>query len=360
MRNFKSHRDSKALCAVLAGAILSVLVFAGNADAQSYVTIDAGTTITVRINEDINSSNGDGRVFSGVVSQDVVNRAGSVAIPERSQVELMVRNIGNYQVALDLESIQVGDQRYSIQTDDSVGAQRGTSIGAIIGAMTGGGRGAAGAQILTRGRSVNVPAESLITFRLQRPLRVGAVDRGFADNGQHFHPGYNTNSGNTAAYQDGLRLGRMDFERHIAPNARSSRWTSGQQLSDFQAGYQTGYEQAANASNELSVTPPEPRRPMPPPPPRLNEGICVYDRPNYQGREQCWAAGTDLSDLGRTGNWNDQISSIRVLGRVRVTVFRDIHFQAQSLVVDHDIPNLAQFGGQGFRNWDRQISSIRF
>ena len=56
-------------------------------------------------------------------------------------------------------------------------------MGAIIGAIAGGGKGAAigagagagaGAltQVLTKGRSIKVPVESVLTFRLARPLRV--------------------------------------------------------------------------------------------------------------------------------------------------------------------------------------------
>src|SRR5689334_101929 len=42
------------------------------------------------------------------------------------------------------------------------------------------------------------------------------------------------------------------------------------------------------------------------------DGICVYDRANYQGRSECWSQGQNISDLARQGNWNGQISSIRL------------------------------------------------
>jgi len=59
----------------------------------------------------------------------------------------------------------------------------GAAIGAIIGAIAGGGKGAAigagsgagaGAltQILTKGGSIKVPVETVLTFKLDRPLRV--------------------------------------------------------------------------------------------------------------------------------------------------------------------------------------------
>jgi outer membrane lipoprotein SlyB len=56
----------------------------------------------------------------------------------------------------------------------------GAAIGALIGAVAGGGKGAAvgaavgaaggaAAQVLTRGDTVRVPAETVMTFRLDQP-----------------------------------------------------------------------------------------------------------------------------------------------------------------------------------------------
>jgi len=258
--------------------MLWTLSFASGASAQSLGTIDAGTTITVRTNEEINAKNIDGRVFSGVVDEDVVNRGGNVAIPRGSNVELLVKSVANNQVALDLDSVTVNGQRYGVQGQDGVvstqqadglGANKrtgtfvgaGAAIGAIVGAIAGGGKGAAigggigaaagaGTQVLTRGKSVSVPAESLVTFRLQQPLQTGAADSGFRRNGQHYHPGYNTNSGNSAAYQDGLQAGRSDSDRNLNRNARSNRWSNGQQLRDYQAGYSSGYDETASGGQQ--------------------------------------------------------------------------------------------------------------
>ena len=59
----------------------------------------------------------------------------------------------------------------------------GTALGAIVGAIAGHGKGAAigaasgagaGAltQVLTKGGSIKVPAETLMTFQLEKPIRV--------------------------------------------------------------------------------------------------------------------------------------------------------------------------------------------
>jgi hypothetical protein len=178
-------------------------------------TIRAGTTISVRTNETIDVRNSDGRVFRGVVDQNVVDGSGNVAIPRGSGVELLVKNASNRNLTLDLESVTVNGQRYAVSAGadriasgqrEGLGKNRRTAefmgggalLGTIIGAIAGGGKGAAigaaagagagaGTQVLTRGSTVNVPAESLLTFRLDQPLQMGAADRGFTRKGRHYH-----------------------------------------------------------------------------------------------------------------------------------------------------------------------------
>ena len=188
------------------------------AGAQSN-TVPSGTAITVRTNETIDAkSSNDGRIYRGVVDQDVVDNPGRVVVPRGSDAELIVRNTSDKNRTLDLDSITVNGRRYVVSaSDQSVagsgsekegvgknkrtgkyvggGALAGTIIGAIagggkgaaIGAIAGAGAGAAG-QTITKGGSVHVPAESLITFRLDRPLTIGGRDTGYDRNGQHYHP----------------------------------------------------------------------------------------------------------------------------------------------------------------------------
>ena len=67
-----------------------------------------------------------------------------------------------------------------------IGAIAGGGKGAAIGAIAGG-AGGASAQVLTRGGDVRVPAESILTFRLQQPLTVDVADRGYDRRGRHYH-----------------------------------------------------------------------------------------------------------------------------------------------------------------------------
>jgi hypothetical protein len=253
MRSINSGLACRPLSAFVVGAALWALCFASSAGAQGIYrssgaagTIDAGTAITIRTNENIDANNSDGRIFSGVVAQDVMNRNGNIAIPKGSNVELLVRKVSSTEVALDLDSVMINGERYGLQTQQNIvrsqqkegfGANKrtgefvggGAAIGAIIGAITGGGKGAAigagagaaagaGVQILTRGSRVNVPAESLLTFRLAQPLRAGVVDDGFTRDGIHYHSqsypsqgAYNTGREKPGFYNSGrgsITIGR--------------------------------------------------------------------------------------------------------------------------------------------------------
>lgn len=197
--------------AVLLGLFLSATLaaFAQNGD------VPVGANISVRTNESIDVRNStDGRIYTGVVDRDVLDANGNVAIPRGANAELIVRNVGSRELALDLESVNVNGRRYVVSTNDvtqtgrkqGIGENKRTAkyvgggavLGTIIGAIAGGGKGAAigaaagaasgaGAQVLTRGGAVRVPAESVLTFRLDQPLYVGGTDSGYTRNGRHYH-----------------------------------------------------------------------------------------------------------------------------------------------------------------------------
>jgi len=194
-----------------------LLSAAGNQfrESETLTRIEAGTLVPVRTNETIASDRSDGRVFTGFVEQDVRDASGRLAIPRGSSVELMVRVAPDNDLILDLESVVVNGQRYAIRADanriegpEASGNDRrtgervgeGAILGTIIGAIAGGGKGAAigaaagaaagaGAAALTRGRAIRVPRDSILTFRLERPLDLGVGDTGFTRDGEHFHDG---------------------------------------------------------------------------------------------------------------------------------------------------------------------------
>ncbi|HOK46881.1 MAG TPA: hypothetical protein PLA43_06520 [Bryobacteraceae bacterium] len=188
----------------------------GSSAAQSqYAVIPAGTQITVRTNEAIDTSTMvsrsstpegvvGGRTYSATVAQDIVGQSGNVVVPSGSPAVLVVREVssggtfGTPEVALDLQSISVGGRSFLVATgpvtqqgEQGLGANRrtagyvggGAALGTLLGALAGGGRGAAigavagaaagaGTQILTRGSDVKVPAETLLTFQTTEPVQL--------------------------------------------------------------------------------------------------------------------------------------------------------------------------------------------
>lgn len=165
------------------------------------VVVPPGTQIAVHTDERIDSHDVvEGQEFRADIAEDVRDADGNVAIPRGSEARLITRRLeGNGDITLDIQSVWVGGKRYRVSTQDAelenhkdgVGANKrtgefvggGAAFGAIIGAIAGGGRGAAigavvgagagaGTQIVTQGREVHVPAESVIRFRLDRPLHM--------------------------------------------------------------------------------------------------------------------------------------------------------------------------------------------
>jgi hypothetical protein len=172
--------------------------------------LPSGSEISVRTNEAIDSEKAaEGQTFDAQVTRDSKDANGDVVIPRGSDASIVIRSAskggrirGTSDLVLDLESVNIGGTRYNIDTVDitkkgkaGVGANRrtaeytggGAALGAIIGAIAGGGKGAAigagagagaGAltQVLTKGRSIKVPAESVLTFSLDKPLSVSRAE----------------------------------------------------------------------------------------------------------------------------------------------------------------------------------------
>ena len=161
----------------------------------------------------------DGRVYTGTVENDVRDTQGRLAIPAGATAELVVRRGPDNELVLDLDSVTINDRRYGVDAtrnrigtsgidirNSGIGANKETArnvgggalLGAILGAVIGGGDGAAagaaagaavgaGAQILTKGRRVQVPAESLLSYQLQSGLDLDVKDTGYERDGHHYH-----------------------------------------------------------------------------------------------------------------------------------------------------------------------------
>ena len=189
--------------------------------------VPSGTEIPVRVNDTIDAkSSNEGRIYTGVVERDVRDTSGNVVVPRGSNAELIVRDTSDRSLVLDIESLTANGRRYAVSTADQVvsadqterkegvgansrtgkyvggsaligtiiGAIAGGGKGAAIGALTGAGAGAVG-QTVTRGGQVRVPSETIVTFRLDRPIIVGGPDPGYNRDGYHYHR-YNDDNSN--------------------------------------------------------------------------------------------------------------------------------------------------------------------
>lgn len=211
------EKVAKLTTAVAAAALLMPAV--GSAQSWDYVNpIPAGTTLQVRTTEAIDTQSMDGRIFTGTIENDVRDTQGRLAIPRGATAELVVRRDPDNDLVLDLDSVTVNGRRYGVDAtrnrvgggidvrNSGIGANKETArnvgggavLGAILGAVIGGGDGAAagaaagaavgaGAQILTKGRRVNVPAEALLSYKLLSDMNLDIRDSGFDKDGRHFH-----------------------------------------------------------------------------------------------------------------------------------------------------------------------------
>ena len=176
--------------------------------------IDALTTMTVRVLDAIGTDESDGRVFPSFVAQDVRNRRRALIIPRTSEVELIVRRLPDNEMVLDLDSVTVNGERFGLDTaayeleseSNCSGATNKRTIdyagnpmlGTFLTGMTSSAAGTetatgaciaagTGTRLITRGSSIEVPANSLLTFRLVQPLRTGVSDNGYMRAGLHYH-----------------------------------------------------------------------------------------------------------------------------------------------------------------------------
>ncbi len=89
------------------------------------------------------------------------------------------------------------------------------------------------------------------------------------------------------------------------------------------------------------------------------DSVCVYEDTGYRGRVECFDSGRDIADLGRSGDWSDRISSIRIIGDGRAAAYVDIGYRGERLIIDHDVPDLKNLRLRDNRTWDNQISSLQ-
>jgi hypothetical protein len=198
-KNMRSNWMASAIlfCGVLVGVVGMDSARALPQPQKKMITVPAGTTILVRMLDSVDSSkNPTGSRFTAVLETNLVINGSQTVVPKGNTVYGQLaeakqagRATGSSELQLELTSIVVGGTAYPILTGEYTvkgsssgkrSAKRllgGAGLGAIIGGIAGNaGMGAAigataGAvgSVAQKGKSVNVPSETLLEFKLQQP-----------------------------------------------------------------------------------------------------------------------------------------------------------------------------------------------
>jgi hypothetical protein len=166
------------------------------------VTLPAGTVIPIRMSDALDSATTQSNsVFHGSLASDLVvdgmvaARQGASVVGRVVTAKDATHFSGASELSIELTRIDTVDHPTDLVTDaytkqgngrgknTAAKTGGGAALGAIIGALAGGGKGAAigavtgggvgaGVNGVTRGQQVQIPTETLVSFHLQSPISV--------------------------------------------------------------------------------------------------------------------------------------------------------------------------------------------
>ncbi|HUX43562.1 MAG TPA: hypothetical protein VMV57_02310, partial [Terracidiphilus sp.] len=185
-----------------------------------HLTLASGTSLPIRLTDALDTKTiQTDDVFHASVAHDILVN-GIVAIPQGSPVlghVVEAREATHFKgqslLSLELTQVTVRGEKIPLQTDTFTreGKARGKNtaekagggavLGALVGALAGGGKGAAigalagggagaGVNAVTRGQQIQLPSESQLEFSLQNPvsLSVTILPSGRVENPQNTNP----------------------------------------------------------------------------------------------------------------------------------------------------------------------------
>jgi hypothetical protein len=182
------------------------------------VTVAAGTSLPIRLADSLDSATTQtGQVIHGTLAADLI-ADNMVAVPSGTPVTGRVVDAkdathfsGSSLLSIEITQIELKGQPVAVSTaafsqqgkgrgkNTALKTGGGAALGAIIGGLAGGGKGAAigagaggglgaGVNGVTRGEQVKIPAETLVNFKLQSPIRVATSRSANGSNGDPDQP----------------------------------------------------------------------------------------------------------------------------------------------------------------------------
>jgi hypothetical protein len=179
-----------------------IVLLVGVGYTRTIRTLPEGTEVKVRTDTAIPAKPASNSKYTATISNDVMDNSGAVAIPRGSRAQLVALPTSDGKdTNLDLRSVTVSGRRYLITTQTSskssapggLGVNKrtgmyvggGAAVGAVLGALLGGGKGAAigalvggaggaGTQVYT-GRKKEIPPETELKFKLAQNLQMQPV-----------------------------------------------------------------------------------------------------------------------------------------------------------------------------------------
>jgi hypothetical protein len=178
---------------LLAAALIALASISAVRAEEKKVTIPAGTSLMVKLDKAVSSSDKPGTKFSGALQGDLGTngavKTGSAVIGEVTAAKKAKRVRGKAEVTFALTQVNINGELVTITTEPvqdiaasstkktAKGAAKGAAIGAIAnddsseGAKKGAAIGA-GASALKKGESAGAEAGDVVEFKLATPLTV--------------------------------------------------------------------------------------------------------------------------------------------------------------------------------------------
>lgn len=186
----------KVRFAVLTTVTLSVCFAAGSAKRADFISpgpihavtqepgvLPSGTPLLIRTNDAVRTRKAaPGTIYDASTAEDVLDQNGSILIPKASPVQLEVRSLpflgpGGVmtELTLGVRTITVNGVAYPLATKTGTPDSSGLVTDNDAPKVVGGGKGAD--RSLITGKRINVPAKSLLSFRIADQFRLRGYSR---------------------------------------------------------------------------------------------------------------------------------------------------------------------------------------